>query len=738
MAHKKNGEPRGRKSHFTGEKQLWLNTFHEKLHEAGDDPRSVYTDAANTFIQWYGYDLPFGDNVNGNPEDAPPEILPPSDDAEKKRRTSIRAKLRALHYTTRLKPAFDAIWAEAKKTLPATACVAMSQDHVRVHWEKEPQEFKDAIEEESQNSHRVAMEKWKAARKIPEGSAEEYHEAMESLTEVGIPMADALAEHLGSHVVILVVGPVGAEKGEVCLRTVFSDTSKLQTARTWAQFDHKGFTAMENSITRYGRAAFSQAECKACMWSPLESADLLSSELLTIDDGTTLAPVVTPAPIVTPAPVGTPVPVVTLAPVVIPAPVGTPASVITPAPVITPVPVTTGLVPHTPPSPDGIDAPSGPRGWLRQHEWSFYHPEEEGKLLKMRSRPQEFADWMKEHRQLKDYTIGPDFGAELFDWWKELGPGACWKGDGDRSLVGTVGGWNFVVGQQHYMGPRERLAAETESNGGVGAEKEQQEEEEMEAQANKEKAAGARTAKGKAPPKGKQKPAVTVGVTEKHSTKRKRVVGEEEEAEEQSAAARPKLKRLTRSAHALHIEQIQNGENEGLATPAMSSAPTPSPLAPTPPPPATKNTDITMGAPRESTSVAPTANSGMSTSAGMSPEETTSAVNQENSNLPLTERRTFVFAGSTTPVHGSNSTLTSEPSTTALAPDGAAVKAVKVAMDVDMDSHPLSMEMELELDPFANGTDLTPEELAEIAMDKDADDSDEDEDKEGEEDEDMP
>lgn len=42
---------------------------------------------------------------------------------------------------------------------------------------------------------------------------------METLNEVGIPMADALAERLGSHVVILVVGPVGSEKGEVCLRT---------------------------------------------------------------------------------------------------------------------------------------------------------------------------------------------------------------------------------------------------------------------------------------------------------------------------------------------------------------------------------------------------------------------------------------------------------------------------------------------------------------------------------------
>jgi ethanolamine ammonia-lyase small subunit len=39
------------------------------------------------------------------------------------------------------------------------------------------------------------------------------------LDDVAIPMADALAERLGAHVVILVVGPVGEQKGEVRLRT---------------------------------------------------------------------------------------------------------------------------------------------------------------------------------------------------------------------------------------------------------------------------------------------------------------------------------------------------------------------------------------------------------------------------------------------------------------------------------------------------------------------------------------
>jgi adenine/guanine phosphoribosyltransferase-like PRPP-binding protein len=42
---------------------------------------------------------------------------------------------------------------------------------------------------------------------------------LETFDEVGIPLADAVAEHLGMHVVIMAVGPVGDQKGEVQLRT---------------------------------------------------------------------------------------------------------------------------------------------------------------------------------------------------------------------------------------------------------------------------------------------------------------------------------------------------------------------------------------------------------------------------------------------------------------------------------------------------------------------------------------
>jgi hypothetical protein len=83
-----------------------------------------------------------------------------------------------LHYTTCVKPEFDAIWAEASKTLPLKERVAMSQDYTRTCWAKESAEFKDALEKEAEELHHAEIEQWKAARIIPEGSAEEYHECV--------------------------------------------------------------------------------------------------------------------------------------------------------------------------------------------------------------------------------------------------------------------------------------------------------------------------------------------------------------------------------------------------------------------------------------------------------------------------------------------------------------------------------------------------------------------------------
>jgi hypothetical protein len=98
MARKKKGGVRGRKSDFTGEKMDWLDGFREQLKEAGKDPGPVYTEATHKFILRYGYDLPFKDNVEGDPENDPPVIEPATDAAEKEHRAEIQINLRQVHF----------------------------------------------------------------------------------------------------------------------------------------------------------------------------------------------------------------------------------------------------------------------------------------------------------------------------------------------------------------------------------------------------------------------------------------------------------------------------------------------------------------------------------------------------------------------------------------------------------------------------------------------------------------
>ncbi|KAJ6461988.1 hypothetical protein C8R47DRAFT_1225622 [Mycena vitilis] len=319
MARPKKGIAPGRSSDFCGEKEAWLATYREQVIDA-DDIGAVYTDATNAFLLRYGYDLPFGENVDGDPEDHPPPTGPVSDE-EQDRRDAIRGALRLklgnyfrnkfkgkkvhlssikkilgvmqsmsgpakkprrlpdfavyskLYYATRVKPDFDKKWNEAKKTMPKSQRAAMSQDFVIDYYDKESAEVKAEVEEAGKEMHRVALEAWKAKRKVPERSAEEYNRALETLPDVAIPLADALSEHLGAHIAILVVGPVGTEGGEVLLRSVFSDTSAGATTRTWPQYDRRGFTAMEESITRFGRAFFTTADCHERAWPPIGVED---------------------------------------------------------------------------------------------------------------------------------------------------------------------------------------------------------------------------------------------------------------------------------------------------------------------------------------------------------------------------------------------------------------------------------------------------------------------------------
>jgi hypothetical protein len=99
MVRKKTGQAPGRKSDFTGEKAKWLDSFCNALQEAGDNPGSVYTDTTKAFLLRYGYDLPFGQNVDGNPDDHPPVISESPDLEEKERRAVVYKQLRTVSFS---------------------------------------------------------------------------------------------------------------------------------------------------------------------------------------------------------------------------------------------------------------------------------------------------------------------------------------------------------------------------------------------------------------------------------------------------------------------------------------------------------------------------------------------------------------------------------------------------------------------------------------------------------------
>ncbi|KAJ7841674.1 hypothetical protein B0H13DRAFT_1910139 [Mycena leptocephala] len=500
MGRPRTGKPPGRTSDFTGEKKEWLESFYPDLLDAGfgtgGDPGSVYDSITAKWFDRYGYDLPITENVAGDPDAKPPPLLSPVPDEDKKKRRELQKKLRQklsswyrtryrskkvhgasiknilssmqamsgpsarprakpamivyskLHYATRIKPRFDALWASIKDTTPAASRVSMSQDYVRKCWQEESQEVKEEVEKKAHEMHRAAIEEWKAGRKVPEASAESYHQALENLNDVGIPLADSLAERLGAHVIILVVGPVGTEGGEVALRSVFSDTSGGLTQKTWPQFDHAGFTAMEKSITRYGRAFFGKAACAERVWPPLpaDSAPLLPDNLLTMDQSPDTPAASTNANALAP-------------PTPITAPLNSPTRhchprqpTATTAQNIIPAAVT-----------DGIDREGwsdsltqahqycSAKAWgitwtalvaaLVHYEWSNYHHEDRG-CLDSTHRPTEIPQWMKKHRVYDDYNVGADFGQQLFTWWKELGPRRRWKelADGEHPAR-DVKGW---------------------------------------------------------------------------------------------------------------------------------------------------------------------------------------------------------------------------------------------------------------------------------------------------------
>ncbi|KAJ6514721.1 hypothetical protein DFH09DRAFT_1332850 [Mycena vulgaris] len=314
MGHPKTGKPQGRVSAFQGEKLTWLESFEDNFHIT--KRTSFYNSISKNFLVRYGYDLSFVENVPGAIAEWAPvdrkagldrEELAVENNFQEQTRVSLRAKLSQ--------------WNDEKDEQRECAPAAQKRhrvllskilrhadedrDFVKTKWEAESNEFRAEVEQAGEDEHTAALKVYNSTQDFEEQTAEGYHKALQVFDDVGIPLADALSERLGMHVVIMVVGPVGDQKGEVRLPSVFSDTSQGGTTKMWGQFDRTGFMAAETSLTRYGQVFFTRDQCRDRAWPPIEGAPNLDELLSMGPVPTPAAPATAPVQTAAPRPTAT-------------------------------------------------------------------------------------------------------------------------------------------------------------------------------------------------------------------------------------------------------------------------------------------------------------------------------------------------------------------------------------------------------------------------------------------------
>lgn len=225
-----NGKPKGRTSRFTGEKGDFLDAMAEEFLSASDRG-SFYSLAATRYVQKFGYAvygaspdlakmepadkvaelerrkkfLPWLRTVSGSQkpkheteilrqtlggwfrhkygrgrtdQSTLNKILLAMKDISQQRPTKpkILHRYSQVHYKDRIKPNFDAFWAEQEGIIPKSQRLAVTQDFVQKSWVTEPPEFRtafeDLVEAEYQESLKSYNRRMDYSRTTPQAKLE--------------------------------------------------------------------------------------------------------------------------------------------------------------------------------------------------------------------------------------------------------------------------------------------------------------------------------------------------------------------------------------------------------------------------------------------------------------------------------------------------------------------------------------------------------------------------------------
>jgi len=112
------------------------------------------------------------------------------------------------YYKERLKDGFDAKWKAVSGIVPASARLGMCRDFIRESWKREPAEFRDTLEKETEETFQAKLEEYSKGTAWQPRTAREYDQALQESANMVVPFADAIAQRLGMYVAVLMVGPL--------------------------------------------------------------------------------------------------------------------------------------------------------------------------------------------------------------------------------------------------------------------------------------------------------------------------------------------------------------------------------------------------------------------------------------------------------------------------------------------------------------------------------------------------
>ncbi|KAJ6470100.1 hypothetical protein C8R47DRAFT_1222728 [Mycena vitilis] len=164
-------------------------------------------------------------------------------------------------YGERIKPLFEKRWGEVSALPNPPAPIKVRNAATAEAWAAEPEPFKKEVLAALKAEHDAAQGAYQA---LLEGdspkTAEEFDLALNNCARYLQPFANAIHEHLGMNVSIMMCGPIPDRGGAIEVRSLHAGSSKDMVPRIWPDFDRGGFDEVERSMVEFSRHCYSGAE----------------------------------------------------------------------------------------------------------------------------------------------------------------------------------------------------------------------------------------------------------------------------------------------------------------------------------------------------------------------------------------------------------------------------------------------------------------------------------------------